>query len=156
MRAVSAFWFWLIAAGAFTVAEILTLALFAAFLALGALGAALAALAGLSSLGQAIVFGVVGVVGILVARPLVLPWLHRPPWQRLASGAEGMIGQRGVLSDSIQGPDRPGHLTILGESWPALTGEGSPLPAGPAVRITGLRSTILIVEPIPETKSRGM
>jgi membrane protein implicated in regulation of membrane protease activity len=151
---MSAFWLWLIVAGAFALAEILTLALFAAFLALAALGAALAAILGLSALVQAIVFGIVGVGGILVARPLLLPWVRKRPWPVFVSGAEGMIGQQANLTEPIVGRDQPGHVRIAGESWPALTVDGTPLPANTLVRVTALRSATLVVEALPQPKSR--
>jgi membrane protein implicated in regulation of membrane protease activity len=140
------FWFWLIVAGAFVVAEMLTLAFFAVFLAIGALGAALAALLGADLLVQAIIMGVVGVGGIFAGRPYLHRALgrHKPP--RLRSGAEGMIGQHSVLLDPIGGSGQPGHVLIFGERWPALTGDGSALEANTPVVVTGIKSTTLIVE----------
>src|ERR671939_196950 len=79
--ALGLFWFWLIVAGAFVVAEMLTLAFFAVFLAIGALGAALAALLGASLLLQSIIMAVVGVGGIIAVRPYLHRALgrHKPP-----------------------------------------------------------------------------
>jgi inner membrane protein len=140
------FWFWLIVAGVLVIAEILTLAFFAAFLALGALGAAVASLLGLPALPDAIVFGAVGVLGIVVGRPPLLRALGRRTEPMLRSGAESMIGQRAVLQEPILGPDRPGHVRIAGELWPALTSDGSAVPASTPVVVRELRSTTLIVE----------
>jgi len=153
---MTAFWLWLIVAGAFALAEILTLALFAAFLALAALGSALAAILGLSVLVQAIVFGLVGVGGILVARPLLLPWVRKRPWPVFVSGAQGMIGQQATLTEPIVGMDQPGHVKITGESWPAITADGTPLPANTLVRVTALRGATLVVEALPQPKSRAL
>ncbi len=147
------FWFWLIVGVAFAVGEILTLAFFAAFLAAGALGAALAAALGLPILVQVIVFGVVGVGGILLFRPVVMRSLHRGGRPPLVSGAEGMIGQRAVLTDPILGIERPGHLVIFGERWPATTADGSPIATDTPVLIKALRNATLVVEPVQSSTS---
>lgn len=140
------FWFWLIVAGILVITEILTLAFFAAFLALGALGAALAALLGFPPLVDALVFGVVGVGGIVAGRPSLLRLLGRRPGPILRSGAESMIGERVILQEPILGPDRPGHVKIGGELWPALAQNGAAVPAGTPVVVRALRSATLVVE----------
>ena len=150
---MAAFWFWVIVAVAFAIAEVMTVAFFAAFIALGALGAAIASLLGFNLLVQAIVLGVIGVAGIFVARPYLVARMHvgRPA---LRSGAESMVGHRTVLIEAIPGNGQPGHVKIAGELWPALTDDGSALPATTPVVVTALRSTVLIVraassQPIP-------
>ncbi len=136
------FWFWLIVGVAFAVGEILSLAFFAAFLAAGAVGAALAAALGLPILVQVLVFGVVGVGGILLFRPLVMRSLHRGGKAPLVSGA-----------DAILGLERPGHLVIFGERWPAISADGSPVQADTTVVIKALRNATLVVEPVQSSTS---
>ena len=150
---MAAFWFWVIVAVVFAIAEVMTVAFFAAFIAVGALGAAIASLLGFNLLVQAIVLGVIGVAGIFVARPYLVARMHvgRPA---LRSGAESMVGHRTVLIEAIPGNGQPGHVKIAGELWPALTDDGSALPATTPVVVTALRSTVLIVraassQPIP-------
>ena len=147
------FWFWLIVGLAFAVGEVLTLAFFAVFLAVGAAGAAVGAALGLPILLQVIIFGVVGVGGILLFRPIVMRSLHRGGKPPLVSGAEAMIGQRAVLTDAIAGLERPGHLVIFGERWPAITADGSPVPLDSVVLIKAIRNATLVVEPIPSSTS---
>ena len=147
------FWFWLIVGLAFAVGEILTLAFFASFLAVGAAGAAVAAALGLPILLQVIIFGVVGVGGILIFRPIVMRSLHRGGKPPLVSGAEVMIGQRAVLTDAIAGLERPGHLVMFGERWPAITADGSPVPQDSVVLIKAIRNATLVVEPVPSSTS---
>jgi membrane protein implicated in regulation of membrane protease activity len=146
------FWFWVIVAIVFAIAEVMTVALFAAFIAVGALGAAVVSLLGFNLLVQAIVLGIIGVVGILVARPYLVERLHigRPA---LRSGADSMVGQQTLLIEPIGGLEQPGHVKIAGEMWPALTEDGSPLPATTPVVVTALRSTVLIVRPVPKLSS---
>jgi membrane protein implicated in regulation of membrane protease activity len=143
---MSAFWFWVIVAIAFAVAEVLTVAFFAVFITIGALGAAVVSLLGFGLLVQAIVLGVLGVAGIMIARPFLVERLHigRPA---LRSGADSMVGQRAVLLEPILGVGQPGHVKIAGELWPALTEDGSPVAANTLIIVTALRSTTLIVRP---------
>lgn len=151
---MAAFWFWVFVAIAFAIAEIMTVALFALFVAVGAVGAAIVSLLGFNLLVQAIVLGVLGVAGIFIARPYMVERLHlgRPS---LRSGADSMVGQKAVLTEPIKGDGEPGHVKIAGESWPALTEDGSALPATTPVIVTALRSTILIVRAVSSTQSRS-
>jgi membrane protein implicated in regulation of membrane protease activity len=144
---MTAFWFWVIVAIVFAIAEIMTVALFAVFISVGALGAAIVSLLGFNLLVQAIVLGVIGVVGILAARPYLVDRLHIGR-AALRSGADSMVGQRTVLIEPIGGLEQPGHVKIAGELWPALTEDGSALPATTPVIVTALRSTVLIVRPL--------
>jgi len=143
---MSAFWFWVIVAIAFAVAEVLTVAFFAVFITIGALGAAVVSLLGFGLLVQAIVLGVLGVAGIMIARPFLVERLHigRPA---LRSGADSMVGQQAVLLEPILGVGQPGHVKIAGELWPALTEDGSPVAANTLIVVTALRSTTLLVRP---------
>jgi membrane protein implicated in regulation of membrane protease activity len=151
---MTAFWFWVFVAIVFAIAEILTVALFAMFITIGALGAAVASLLGFNLLVQAIVLGVLGVAGIFIARPYLVERLHigKPS---LRSGADSMVGQQAVLSDGIPGNGEPGHVKIAGELWPALTEDGSALPASTPVIVTALRSTMLIVRAVSSIQSRS-
>jgi membrane protein implicated in regulation of membrane protease activity len=151
---MTAFWFWVFVAIAFAIAEIVTIALFALFISIGALGAAVASLLGFGLLVQAIVLGVIGIAGIFIARPYLVNQLHlgRPS---LRSGADAMVGTQAVLTDAIGGNGEPGHVKIAGELWPALTEDGSALPATTPVVVTALRSTILIVRAVSSMQSRS-
>jgi membrane protein implicated in regulation of membrane protease activity len=149
---MTAFWFWVIVAIVFAIAEIMTVALFAVFITVGALGAAIVSLLGFNLLVQAIVLGVIGVAGILAARPYLVDRLHigRPT---LRSGADSMVGQQAILLEPIVGVGQPGHVKIAGELWPALTDDGSPVPVNTLVVVTALRSTTLIVRAASSTST---
>jgi membrane protein implicated in regulation of membrane protease activity len=149
---MTAFWFWVIVAIVFAIAEIMTVALFAVFITVGALGAAVVSLLGFNLLVQAIVLGVLGVAGILAARPYLVDRLHigRPT---LRSGADSMVGQQAILLEPILGVGQPGHLKIAGELWPALTDDGSAVPVNTLVVVTALRSTTLIVRAASSTST---
>jgi membrane protein implicated in regulation of membrane protease activity len=151
---MTAFWFWVFVAIVFAIAEVMTVALFALFITIGALAAAVASLIGFHLLVQAIVFLVIGVAGIFLARPYLVERLHIGR-AALRSGAESMVGQQTVLTEPIKGNGEPGHVKIAGESWPALTDDGSALPASTPVIVTALRSTVLIVRAISSTQQQS-
>src|SRR2546426_10782092 len=123
---MAAFWFWVIVAVVFAIAEVMTVAFFAAFIAIGALGAAIASLLGFNLLVQAIVLGVIGVAGIFVARPYLVARGHVGP-AALRSGAGSMVGQQAVLLEPIRGAGGTGPVQNAGAFLPAATrGGGSP------------------------------
>lgn len=149
----ASFWFWVILAAVFAVTEVLTLAFFAAFLAAAALGTALASAFGVPLLWQTVIFAAIGLLGVLLARPVVLRTVRRRQEPVLESGAHSMIGQRAVLQEAIEGLDRPGHVFIAGERWPAITADGSPVPANTHVVVVALKSTTLVVRPALQSGS---
>lgn len=149
---MAGFWFWVIVALVFAVVEVLTVAFFAVFVTIGALGAAVASLLGFNLLVQAIVLGIIGIVGILVARPFLVERLHIGR-ASLRSGADSMVGQQALLTEPILGVGQPGHVKIGGELWPAVTDDGSPVPANTLVVVTALRSTVLIVRAASSTST---
>lgn len=137
--------FWIVAGLAFAVAEVVTLALFAVFLAVAAAGAAVTAALGGSLLEQGVVFGVLAVAGLLVARPLATRWLRRGRTAPSVSGAQEMVGARGRVTGDVAG--ERAHVQIMGERWPALTADGSPLEPGDEVQVIEIRGATLVVAP---------
>jgi membrane protein implicated in regulation of membrane protease activity len=136
-----------VAALAFAVGEVITLGFFALFLCIAAVGSAVAAGLGASVLVQGIVFAVLAVGGVLLARPPLLRWMHyrRHATPTTLSGAEEMIGRTGLVTESIKGPHQGGHVKIMGERWPAITADGSPVKEGAEVRVVEIRNSTLVV-----------
>ena len=139
--------FWVVAALAFAVGEMVTLGFFALFLSGAAAGSAVAAALGANLLVQGLVFAVLAVGGVLVARPPLLRWVHyrRRGTGATLSGAEEMIGRTGLVTESIKGPHQGGHVKIMGERWPAITADGSPVKEGAEVRVVEIRNSTLVV-----------
>ncbi|HEY8759773.1 MAG TPA: NfeD family protein [Candidatus Dormibacteraeota bacterium] len=132
---------WVVFALAMAVVEVASVAFYAVFLALGALAASVAALAGANVYLQAGVFLVVALIGILGLRPVITR--RRGP--RLVSGAQGMIGQTGIVVEPIQGEHVPGHVRLAGESWPAVSADGRPIAADATVTVLEIRGSTLVV-----------
>ena len=144
--------FWLVVAIAFIVAEIVTLAFFAAFFAVAALGGALVAALGGDFLAQGLVVLVIAVGGIALARPPLMRYLMRRRQGATVSGAQELVGKPGVVSDRIAGAadHERGHVRIMGETWLAVSADGSPIEADQEVRVVDIRRATLVVEPEPE------
>jgi len=136
---------WLAVALAFGVAEMLTLAFYGVFLVVGALAAAVAAVLGVPPVGQVIVFCLVSVVGVLAARPPLMRYLKRGHPGDVKSGAQAMVGLEAPVVEEIGGAHEPGHVRVAGESWPAVSADGSKIAEGSTVRIDSLRQATLIV-----------
>jgi membrane protein implicated in regulation of membrane protease activity len=138
---------WIVVAIVFAVAEMLTVAFFAVFVTAAALAAAVAAALGADLLAQGIVFFAVAVGGILLARPPLMRYLRRRQEPAQLSGAQEMIGRTGLVTDPIRDGQRPGHVDIMGERWPAVSADGEPLKAGLEVRVVEIRRATLVVAP---------
>lgn len=136
---------WLAVALAFALGEVLTLAFYAIFVVVAAVAAAVAASLGLNFGGQVTVFALVSILGVVAARPTLMRYIRARSAPVVKSGADSMIGQQAPVVDDILDPHRPGHVSIAGESWPALSEDGSPIRKGSTIRVTGLKQATLLV-----------
>lgn len=141
---------WIALALVFAIGEVLTVALFAAFLSLGAVAAAAVALTGESGLAQVLAFALVSILGVVVARPFLIRHLIRRAAYDTVSGASSMIGEVALVVHGAQGLHDRGHVRILGENWPAMSRDGSPLVEGTSVRIVDIEGATLVVELLAE------
>lgn len=136
--------FWVVAAAALGVAEVLTLTLLLGLLALAALVAALVALVGGGLALQILAFAV-GSLGLLtVVRPVARRHLRNP--QALRSGTDALIGTSGVVLERV---DRSAGLVKLGgETWSARAyDETSVIEPGARVEVLQIRgATALVLE----------
>jgi membrane protein implicated in regulation of membrane protease activity len=133
---------WVAFALVMAVVEVASVAFYAAFLALGAIAAAVAALLGANVYFQAGAFLIIALGGVLVVRPALVR-RRRPA---LVSGAQGMIGQTGVVVEPIEGEHIAGHVRLAGESWPAVSADGKPIAAEATVTVTEIRGSTLVVQ----------
>jgi membrane protein implicated in regulation of membrane protease activity len=65
-------------------------------------------------------------------------------------GAERLVGMAGVVTVAIASDDtdRRGRVSVAGESWGAIAPTGVALVKGARVRITAMKGTRVVVEPI--------
>jgi membrane protein implicated in regulation of membrane protease activity len=116
---------WLIVAGAFGLAEVMTTTLVFAMLAGGALAAAVtAAVVGGGSAAvviQLIGFLVVSVALLGLVRPIAKKHLTSGP--RIRTGAAALVGRQAVVLVAVDGHDK-GRVKLNGEVWSARSYDG--------------------------------
>jgi membrane protein implicated in regulation of membrane protease activity len=126
--------------------ELHHLAFFAMFGAVGSAAAALVAFFAPTAIAaQVIVAIAVGGAGLVLVRPHMSQAIARhgaPPAIRGVHG--GLIGSRGLTVDEVR-VDPCGHVRILGETWLAVTADGSQIPPSTAVIVTNVHGTTLTV-----------
>ena len=116
--------------------------------AIGAVGAAIVS-PFTSFLVQLAVFAAVTALSIFQVRPFALRYLHRHDENRV-SNADALVGQTGVVSQTIPAGGGYGRVAIGGDDWKALASSGATIPQGTRVRVVSLESIILTVEPADE------
>ena len=73
--------------------------------------------------------------------------------QRPATGAEGMLGERGRALTAVE-PGEPGRVSVHGEIWTAMS--TVPIAAGAPVVVTALDGLVLTVAPESSTTPGGV
>jgi membrane protein implicated in regulation of membrane protease activity len=138
-------WIWLVIALVFVLIEVTNFALYAAFIAAGCLGAALTSALGGGLLPEMLVFAGVTLGGVMLARRPLLHALEGRGDRQLVSGAQGMIGQEGVVIERVVGHHPPGVVRARGEDWPAVSYDPEPHEPGEIVTIVDLERTRVVV-----------
>ena len=139
---------WLIVAAAFAVGEVLTTAFYAAFVAVAAVVAAAAAWVGAPVLVQAAVFVAVLGAGLGAGRRRLMGLARLGRGPALISGADGLVGEQGLVVTAVRGSAAAGQIRIHGEEWPAITGDGTEIEPGQAVLVIDLQHSQLVVTPL--------
>jgi membrane protein implicated in regulation of membrane protease activity len=126
--------------------ELHHMAFFAMFGAAGSAAAAVVAVAAPSHvLAQACVAVGVSTVGVVFVRPQVSQaFAKRGPGVAVRGVHGGLIGARGLTVDEVK-LDASGRVRLLGETWLAVTADGSLIPPSTAVIVTNVVGTTLTV-----------
>jgi membrane protein implicated in regulation of membrane protease activity len=132
-------------------AELHHMAFFAMFGAAGAAAAGAVALAAPTAvIPQVAVAVAVSTAGVVLVRPHVSQAFHRRgPGTEIRGVHGGLIGARGMTIDEVR-LDPSGHVRLLGETWLAVTADGSLLPPSTAVIVTNVVGTTLTVRAAEE------
>ncbi|RIA45869.1 hypothetical protein DFR49_0397 [Hephaestia caeni] len=142
-------WLWLILAVGLGIAELLAPGVFLIFLAIAAAitGVATLVLADLSPVAQLVSFGVWTAVAVLIGRRWYRDYPVESADPLLNDRAARLIGDIVVVTDAIE--NGAGRVRVGDGTWPA---HGPDVPVGAHVRITGIDSGALLIE--PEAASR--
>jgi membrane protein implicated in regulation of membrane protease activity len=142
-------WLWMLAACVFAIGELASPGSF--FLlpfAIGALSATGLAFAGVGVAAEWIAFVAVSVAGLAALRPLARRLDLLDDAQGI--GSRRLIGQRAKVLLDIPGHGELGLVRVHREEWRAESMDGSPIPAGAAVRVADIEGTRVIVSPVGE------
>lgn len=86
--------------------------------AIGALVTIVPAALGLSMSIQIIIFSIASVISFLLLRPFVMKYLDKGEVVKL--NADGLVGQRGVVSIAFDHQLKKGRVRVAGDDWVAL------------------------------------
>jgi membrane protein implicated in regulation of membrane protease activity len=110
------FWvWWLVAAGGFAIALVLTAMPELGMLAAGGMAAALTAGVTDSLVAQVVVFAVVSTALILAVRPIARRARFQPP--ALATGVDALMGRTALVLERVDATG--GRIKLAGEEWSA-------------------------------------
>ncbi|HEY7625800.1 MAG TPA: NfeD family protein [Ilumatobacteraceae bacterium] len=142
---------WILLCVALVGVELHHLAFFAIFGAAGAGAAAIvAAFAPGAILLQVLVAVVVSVAGVALIRPHMSQISARHgPGAAVRGVHGGLVGARGQTIDEVRF-DPSGHVRLLGETWLAVTADGSKIPPSTPVIVTNVVGTTLTVRAAEE------
>lgn len=131
--------------------ELHHLAFFAMFGAAGsAVAAAVAVVAPSAVIAQVCVAAAVSAVGVVLVRPqMSQAFARRGPGTSIRGVHGGLVGARGLTVDEVR-LDASGHVKLLGETWLAVTADGSLIPPSTPVIVTNVVGTTLTVRAVEE------
>lgn len=95
---------------------------------------------------QVLVFAVASALCVFCVRPFAVRYLH-PSHADRTSNADALIGRDGIVIEPITA-EKPGYVKVDGDEWRAVTADGIGVAKGTLVRIVGMDSIIVTVEPI--------
>jgi membrane protein implicated in regulation of membrane protease activity len=141
---------WLVVGVALLLAELHTAAFYAVFLAVGAFAAGILAflLPDSAIWLQAILALAVAMIGVGLIRPRFTSRFIRRGGGTASRGVHGgFVGEQALATDPIGDELHPGHVRLAGESWLAISHDGSEIGGNAAVIVTAVRGTTLVVRP---------
>lgn len=137
---------WLVAIVVFVVAEAATLGLTSIWFACGALLAMIMALFGASIWWQLIMF----IVGSAVLLGSTRKWVSKLKLGRVKTNADRIIGQQGVVIQTIDNQAAQGQVRISGQVWTARSESDAPIAEGCNVEVLKISGVKAIVKPLEE------
>lgn len=137
--------YWLIAAGIFLIAEIITTGFLVFWLGIGALIAMCVSFFIDNLIIQMVVFLVSSVILILTTKPFVQKFLNN---NKTETNVFSLIGKKALVIKDIDNIDGKGQIKVDGEIWSAESANTSNLEKGTEVKIIKIDGVKAIVEPI--------
>ena len=102
---------------------------------------------------QILLFLAVSLVALAFTRPLAKKFLDR---RREYTNADRVVGAVGIVIQDIDNVLAAGRVTVMGNSWSALSADGSKIDAGTRVHVEKIEGVKLIVTTqIPAKEEEG-
>lgn len=138
--------YWLITAGIFLIAEIITTGFLVFWLGIGALIAMCVSFFIDNLIIQMVVFLVSSVILIFATKPFVQKFLNNN--NKTETNVFSLIGKNALVIEDIDNIDGKGQIKVDGEIWSAESANTSNLEKGTEVKIIKIDGVKAIVEPI--------
>jgi membrane protein implicated in regulation of membrane protease activity len=136
--------FWLIAAVALGVAEMLTMTFALGLIAVGAVAAAVVSAAGGGGLLQLGAFVLAAIGGLGVVRPIALRHVRQPPLLR--TGVSALVGRSAIVVEEVSA--HAGQVRIGGDLWSSRPyDETLTIPVGATVDVMLIEGATALVYP---------
>ncbi len=135
---------WLIIAAILIVAEIISMGLTTIWFAGGALLAALASYLGAHWLVQILIFAAASVVLFVFTRPFALKHFMK---EIEKTNVESLVGQEGVVKQTIDNVEAKGVVKLNGMDWSARSVDGTKIETGQVVIVQEIKGVKLMVVP---------
>ncbi len=142
-------WIWIGATVVLAVGELLTVGFFLLPFAVGAAAAAILAFMGVSVPIQLVTFVVISVIFLAVLQRFAKS--EQESDVSAQAGGERYVGRSAIVLEPVGHFDTSGMVKMGTEEWRATVDSDIEIPKGAVVRITEVRGTRFVVEPIPPT-----
>ncbi len=140
---------WLIAAGIFFVAEIITVGFLIFWLGIGALLAMIVSFFTSNIIIQTAVFVISSAILIFATKPLVNRITKND--KTISTNVYSIIGKSGLVIEDINLVEGKGQIKVDGEVWSAICNGNTTIQAGTEVKVLEIRGVKALVEPINST-----
>ena len=138
--------FWLVLAGIFLIAEIITMGFLVFWFAVGSLAAMVVSFFTNSILIQAIVFLVISTILLFATKPLVNKIMPKESFVKTNSySIEGKVGKVTIDIEPIEGK---GQIKVSGEAWSAKSADDTYIPKDTEVVVEKIEGVKAIVKPL--------
>ncbi|MCQ2442680.1 MAG: NfeD family protein [Oscillospiraceae bacterium] len=137
---------WLALLILFAVLEGATTTLVSLWFAVGALAALLMSLLTTNLWVQSFTFAIISLVMLVLMRPIAQKMLN--PKGVVPTNADRLIGQVGIVTETIDELTASGQVKVASQMWSARTVDGSIIPSRHRVTVVSIEGVKLIVEPV--------
>lgn len=137
---------WLIMAGIFLIAEIITVGFLIFWLSIGSLLAMITSFFTDNIVIQTAVFVISSTILIFATKPFVKKFAtNKNP---IKTNVYSIIGKEGLVTEEIDPIKAIGQIKVSGEVWSAISKDNQIIPKDTKIRVTEIKGVKAIIEPI--------